>query len=108
MRIEKALMLGEENALHCMDLARIIGFSYGHTKELIRDARKRGVPILSSYKGYWLAKNDREIRMFARSQHKQGVSRIVMSNKMLETVEEIDGQTHLFDEDTIKGGGFNA
>lgn len=67
-RILSLLRSGSENALTLRDIRSQTGFDGRRVRLAIREARLRGVPVVSDNEsGYWLSDSPDEIRRFANS-----------------------------------------
>ncbi|MCR5769389.1 MAG: hypothetical protein K6G45_13055 [Lachnospiraceae bacterium] len=93
LHILTALNKGEENAIHQIDLANKIGVPTWRLKKIIQAARKSGVMIISSKRGYYLSDNKQEINHFVRMMSKQAATRYGSITKIRKTMPvEIGGQ----------------
>ena len=95
--LERVIPIGKENAIHQEELASRLGFSPATAKIMVREARQRGLQILSGTCGYWLAENDLEKREFVLLMRKQAFSRLKSAKPINNTLSEIDGQISLSD-----------
>ena len=68
MNIETYLRCGKEHAITREKLVEATGLSDRENRKLISDARKRGVPIISTSrsKGYYIAQNEAEKEIILR------------------------------------------
>ena len=89
---------GEENAIHQKDLAERLGMTSSHLKEEIRDARLRGVEICSSAAGYFFPKDEVERKKYVNIQLKQALTRFKTSKAIRRSLREIEGQTHIIED----------
>ena len=88
---------GKENAIHQSELADRLGVTPATAKEMVREARKDGLCILSGVNGYWIAENDSEKRAFISLMHKQAVSRFESAKLIKSTLSDANGQISLSD-----------
>jgi len=58
---------GEANATTKRELRNIIHLPERTIRLMVQDERRRGIPILSGQRGYWLAESADEIRQFYRN-----------------------------------------
>lgn len=68
------LPTGKENAINRVCLGNKLGLTARTTSQLIHDARKNGLLILSTRHGYFLPSNIDETREFYNLRRKQAVS----------------------------------
>ena len=88
----RVVPVGKNNAIHQQELARLLGCAPVTVKNMIRAARKAGVPILSNINGYWIAENDKDKKEFAAVMRKQAVTRLKSMKAITSTIEELNGQ----------------
>lgn len=86
--IINALKMGEENAIHQKELAEKLNISPQTLKATIKTARKCGLKILSSQKGYYLSNNPREIERFIKSMAEQAKSRFGSISKLRKAIKD--------------------
>lgn len=109
-KIERVIPIGKENAIHQEELASLLGVSPATVKKMVREARQRGVEILSGTQGYWLAKDDNERREFVSLLSKQAFTRLKTTKPIKSSLQEINGQISLSDalngvsEEVLKRG----
>lgn len=97
--LESIIPVGRENAIHQKDLAARIGVTPDTAKYMVRMARQSGVEILSGIDGYWIAENEQEKISFIRMMQKQAFSRLKSANKIKSTMNDLDGQISLLDDE---------
>lgn len=95
--LERVIPIGKENAIHQEELASRLGVTPATAKIMVREARQRGLQILSGTCGYWLAENNLEKREFVLLMRKQAFSRLESAKPINSTLNEIDGQISLLD-----------
>ena len=89
--------IGKENAIHQVELAERIGTTPDIAKVMVREARQRGMRILSSNRGYWIPENDEEVKQFVWQMLKQAYTRIKSVGCMRSVLNEVSGQMSLSD-----------
>ena len=82
-KLKSVLQIGKDNAIHLTDVSDKIGLPEWKVKRLVKVCRTLGVKIISSPKGYYLARNDYEFRQFQESMYKQADSRYMVVSKMI-------------------------
>ena len=71
MMISDLLLPGEESALTQRYLSDLTGLKGPQIRAQVHAERCMGIPIVSSGKGYYLATNSHERRVFARSMRRR-------------------------------------
>ena len=61
MNIADHIPIGRENAIHLKKLSDRIGKSDMVVKQLVRNARRSGIPIMSDKEGYWIASREKRV-----------------------------------------------
>ena len=96
-KIERLIPLGKEKAIHQDELSKLLGVSCGTVKAMIREARQRGLQIISGAQGYYFAKDDEELKAFVRMQSKQALARLKTIKPIKDDLKEFKGQISLSD-----------
>ena len=78
------LSTGEENAVTCTTLAKILGCNEREITISINALRKQGAFICSGNNGFWLPANDEDIKYFVRQMR----GRITDMEKALKPAED--------------------
>lgn len=95
LRVEGYLQHGRENAINMEDLRRITGLRSRQVTQAVQDARRRGVPVLSSSHpgGYFIAASEEEKKRYLKSMGHRA-KEIIATLRCLERakVEETDGR----------------
>lgn len=82
--IENFIPDGKENRITQKDLAYVLDVDLRTCRKLVEQARRRGVPICSSTRGYYLPKTAAEAAEYIHTQK----ARIRTSKAVLKPVEE--------------------
>ena len=95
--LERVIPIGKKNAIHQVELASLLGVTPATAKIMVREARHRGLEILSGTQGYWFAKDDNERREFVSLLSKQAFTRLKTTKPIKSNLQEIKGQMSLSD-----------
>lgn len=100
---EEFLPKGKENAVSTTELCLIMGFDNARTLQAdIAKARENGQVILSATTGgYYLPKDNAEIEEFIAILRARAINTFKALKSAKERLQEIDGQTTLFDESEV-------
>lgn len=91
-RLTNMIPTGEDNAIHLHELAMKLHSAQSSTKNMIRQARQQGLPILSSKKGYWLSDDPKDKERFIAMMEMQALSRFKSTKRMRISLKEVQGQ----------------
>lgn len=91
-RLTNMIPYGENNAIHLHELAARLHSTQSSTKNMIRQARQQGLPILSSKSGYWLSDDPKDKERFIAMMEMQALSRFKSTKYMRSTLKEVQGQ----------------
>ena len=83
MNIADHIPIGRENAIHLKKLSDRVGKSDMVVKQLVRKARRNGVPIISDKEGYWIATSEIERKEFIDRLKGQGIERLKTAQELL-------------------------
>jgi biotin operon repressor len=83
MNIADHIPIGRENAIHLKKLSDRIGKSDMVVKQLVRNARRSGIPIMSDKEGYWIATSEAERKEFVNRLKGQGLARLKTAQELL-------------------------
>lgn len=95
--IETYLFTGRENAIHQKDLAIILGVTPDRVKKMVKDARDNGSKIISGTEGYWLPKDNEELKHFYFMIRKQAITRLETIRQIRPIIQDVGGQIDLDD-----------
>lgn len=98
---------GKENAIHQKELAILLCEHPSRVKKMIQEVRQKGeLEICSGPQGYWIAKDEEEIKEFAKRLDRQAYTRLKTSRPMKDTLKQDKNQLHLFEnlKEVSKGG----
>ena len=100
---EDFLPKGKENAISSTELCAVLGFENTRALQIdIAKARESGQVILSATTGgYYLPKDNKEIEEFIAILRARAINTFKALKSAKERLEQIDGQTTLFDESEV-------
>lgn len=86
---------GKENAVHNEVLSRQLEISRKGVKDLVREARQQGIPIVSSTCGYWISGDKEELQDFVNRMDKQAKKHFISVRAIKRTLNNTEGQISL-------------
>ena len=94
MNIVEYIPMGKQNAIHLDQLSQQLNMSETSVKKLIKEARRRGAPIMSAKCGYWRTESEAERKAFIDNMNAQGYARLKTAREFANN-GEIKGQQHI-------------
>lgn len=81
-----------DDAKSAVDIANELDMPSRKIYAIIRDLRRRGVPIVSDKngKGYWIAKEPHDIRMWARQSQAAAFDMLSTASKLLNVADSME------------------